>query len=335
MKKQILAAAVAASVSAVALADISITGAAKVNYTNVDVSGSTPDTNKFTQETDLKIKGKNGDTEVVVNFGGASLDNTASTSDARTGSSNNMNVEDVYVTTKIAGVNLKAGTWDNGNNELRASSRADGKFNATTSVGGIDLGFATGSNGASQEEFTVGTNVGGVALSYTKKATGETVKASTSVGGVNVKYLGLPSDTANNDRTYVEVSTDLGGVGVKVGSAKAESAATLEGDSWLGDYEHSAAVKASRTAANPLPMYLDAGQDIMGVELSTSLAGNKVAFRNISVDDVAGKDMDINKLIVTRPLASGATFELTYTELDSDRTNADSSTLDLELAVSF
>jgi len=77
MKKQIVAAAVAATMSAVALADISITGAAKVNYTNVDVAGSTPDTNKFTQETDLKIKGKNGDTEVVINLGGNGLDNTA------------------------------------------------------------------------------------------------------------------------------------------------------------------------------------------------------------------------------------------------------------------
>jgi hypothetical protein len=325
MKKQILAAAVAASVSAVALADISITGAAKVNYTNVDVSGSTPDTNKFTQETDLKIKGKNGDTEVVVNFGGASLDNTASTSDARTGSSNNMNVEDVYVTTKIAGVNLKAGTWDNGNNELRASSRADGKFNATTSVGGIDLGFATGSNGASQEEFTVGTNVGGVALSYTKKATGETVKASTSVGGVNVKYLGLPSDTANNDAHYVEVSTKVGDIDVKVGQATADSANTIAGDTWMGDYE-----------GNTSGAYmLSAGQDVQAIELKTAMAGNTVTFRNVKIDGVANEDTDFNKLIVTRPLASGATFELTYTALDDTVNANDSDTLDLELAVSF
>jgi len=333
MKKQIVAAAVAATMSAVALADISITGAAKVNYTNVDAdTNTTTTTNRFTQEMDLKVKGKKGDTEVVINFGGDGLDNTASTSSAQSGS---MNVEDVYLTSNVMGVSVKAGTWDNGNNELRASARNNGKLQAGTSVGPLKLGFLTSSNGATSEEFTVGTDLAGVALSYTKKAAGETVKASTSVGGVNVKYLGLPADAANKDRTYVEISTDLGGVGLKVGSAKAESAATLEGDTWLGDFEHTSATKASRTAANPLPMFLDAGQDIMGVELSTSLAGNKVAFRNVSVDDVAGKDMDINKLIVTRPLASGATFELTYTELDSDRTNADSSTLDLELAVSF
>jgi len=324
MKKQILAAAVAASVSAAALADISITGAAKVNYTNVDVAGSTPDTNKFTQETDLKIKGKNGDTEVVINFGGASLDNTASTSDARTGTSNNMNVEDVYVTTNVAGVSLKAGTWDSGNNELRASARNDGKFSASTKVGSIDLGFLTGSNGASQEEFTVGTNVGGVALSYTKKTAGETVKASTSVGGVNVKYLGLPSDTANSDKSYVELSTTVGDVAVKFGQAEADSSATIDGDTWMGDYEGATGAYA-----------LSAGQDVQAIELKTAMAGNTVTFRNVKIDGVANADTDFNKVIVTRPLASGATFELTYTALDDTDNDNDSDTLDLELAVSF
>jgi hypothetical protein len=325
MKKQILAAAVAASVSAVALADISITGAAKVNYTNVDVSGSTPDTNKFTQETDLKIKGKNGDTEVVINFGGASLDNTASTSDARTGTSNNMNVEDVYVTTKVGDVSIKAGTWDNGNNELRASARNDGKFSASTKLGALDLGFATGSNGASQEEFTVGTTLGPVAASFTKKSGGETVKVSTSVAGVNVKYLGLPSDSANSDRDYIELSGNIGDIAVKYGKATAESSATIEGDTWMGDYE-----------GNTSGAYmLSAGQDVQALELKTSMAGNTVTFRNVKIDDVASADTDFNKLIVTRPLASGATFELTYTALDDTGTTNDSDTLDLELAVSF
>jgi hypothetical protein len=332
MKKQIIAAAVAATVSSVALADISITGAAKVNYTNVDVeTNSTPDTNKFTQETDIKIKGKNGDTEVVVNFGGGGFDNTASTSDTRGSSTNDwMEVEDVYLTTKIADVTVKAGTWDNGNNELRASARNDGKFQASTSIGGLDLGFLTGSNGASQEEYTVGTDLGGVALSFTKKTSGETVKASTTIGGISLKYLGLPSDSANSDRNYVEASGNFGGMGVKVGKATADSATRLDGDTWLGDYE-------GNTSGDT--MYLTDGQDITGVELSTSMAGNKVVFRNISVDDAttggAAHDTDINKIIVTRPLASGATFELTYTDTDDKQSGKDTTSLDLELAVSF
>jgi len=328
MKKQIVAAAVAASISAVAMADISITGAAKVNYTNVDVeTANTPDTNKFTQETDIMIKGKSGDTTVVVNLGGAGLDHTDTDNSDQSGG---MNVEDVYVQTNVGGVTVKSGTWDNGNNELRASERANGKFQATGSLGSLNLGFLATTDGASDEEYTVGTEVGGVALSYTKKATGETVKASTTIGGVSLKYLGLPSDTANNDRTYVEAAGSVGGLDVKVGKASADSVATISGDSWLGDFE-------GNTSGDT--MYLTAGQDVTGIEVATSVAGNKVTFRNVTVDDAttggAAHDTDINKIIVTRPLASGATFELTYTDTDDKQSGKDTTALDLELAVKF
>jgi hypothetical protein len=325
MKKQIIAAAVAATVSSVALADISITGAAKVNYTNVDVSGSTPDTNKFTQETDIKIKGKSGDTEVVVNFGGGAFDNAESTSDARTSStSETFEVEDIYVSTNVAGVAIKTGTWDNGNNELRASSRSDGKFQATTSYGPVNLGFLTGSNGASQEEYTVSGDIAGVSLSYTEKAGGETVKASTSLGGVNLKYLGLPSNSVNSDRSYYELSSKVGDISLKYGKANADSSATIDGDTWMGDFEGATGAYA-----------LTAGQDVQSIEVKTAMAGNTVTFRNTQIDDVQGADTDFNKVIITRPLASGATFELTYTALDDEVNSNDSDTLDLELAVSF
>jgi len=325
MKKQIVAAAVAATMSAVALADISITGAAKVNYTNVDNAGSTPDTNKFTQETDLKVKGKNGDTEVVINFGGDGLDNSDTASTARTSStSQTLSVEDVYVKTNVSGVNIQAGTWDSGNNELRASSRADGKFKASTSIQGLDVSMSTTSNGASSEEYGVATSVGGVNVSYTKKITGESVKASTSLGGVSAKYHLEGSDTANSDRTYVELSGKIGDVSVKVGQATADSGATIEGDTWMGDFE-------GATGSYDL----SGGQDVQTIELSTSMAGNKVTFRNTQIDGVTNQDTDFNKFIVTRPLASGATFELTYTALDDYGTSSDTDTLDLELAVSF
>jgi hypothetical protein len=81
---------------------------------------------------------------------------------------------------------------------------------------------------------------------------------------------------------------------------------------------------------------LSGGQDVTAIELATSLAGNKVTFRNVQIDDVATEDTSFNKVIVTRPLASGATFELTYTDLSDDGdTTTDATTLDLELAVSF
>jgi len=66
--------------------------------------------------------------------------------------------------------------------------------------------------------------------------------------------------------------------------------------------------------------------------------GNKVAFRHASMDkDTAStSDRSFNKIIVTRPLANGTTFEATYTDttFDGDTANSNQS-LDLELAVKF
>jgi len=315
--KKLIAAAVATSVSAIALADVSITGQLKTNFTHTDYQLSTAnDSDVFSSEGDIYIKGKNGDTSVVMNIGG--LDSTS-------GSDGALTVEDVYLTTKIGDVNVKMGNYDNGNNELRASDR-NSRVNLSTDLGGFNLSY-TGGNGADSQDDEIGisTELGGVSVGYTAKDGGETVKASTSVGGVNLKYLGLPSDSANKDRNYIELSTDLGGVGVKLGKAEAESSTAITGDTWMGDYEGASGAYA-----------LSNGQDVTAIELSTNLEGNKITFRNVNIDDVASMDTSFNKVIVTRPLASGATLEVTYTDLDDDAsTLTDSETLDIELAVKF
>jgi hypothetical protein len=320
--KKLIAAAVATSVSAIAMADVAITGQLKTNFTHTDYQTTTVnDSDAFSSEGDLYIKGKSGDTNVVMNIGG--LDSTANQGSA--GTDGTLTVEDVYLTTKIGDVNVKMGNYDNGNNTLRASDR-NSRASLTTSIGGFNLGYLNGNGGDSQnDEVTIGTELGGVAVSYTAKDGGETIKASTSMNGVSVSYLGLPSDTANSDRQYIEVATTLGGVGVKFGKAEAETSATIEGDSWMGDFEGASGAYD-----------LTAGQDVTAVELSTSMSGNKVVFRNVNIDDVASSDTSFNKVIVTRPLASGATLEVTYTDLDDDgSTSTDSETLDIELAVKF
>jgi len=360
MKKQLIAAAVASSVSAVALADISITGALKTNYTHTDYElGTKNDSDIFKHEADLKIKGKSGDTTVVMNFGGMDFSNetltsigdgsvttpgvgaTVSTfsSTASSGShtagtdgtsgtagtlaNNKIDIEDLYLTTKIGDVASKAGQWDNGNNELRASSRKGGKFEASTSFGGFDVKYSNGN--AADDEITVGTTLGGVALSYTDKNAGEAIKASTTVSGVGLKYYAENSDTANSDRVYYEASMNLGEVSVKVGKAEAETATTIEGDTWMGDFEGASGA-----------FDLTAGQDVTAIELATSVGGNKLTFRNVQVDDYTDRDTSINKVIVTRPLASGATFELTYQDVSDDgSTTTDATSLDLELSVGF
>ena len=323
MKKQLLAAAVAATMASVASADISITGAAKVNYTSTDFDdSSTEDKNSVKHEMDLKVLGKSGDTSVVINFGDIDA-TTSGTVDS------GMNIEDAYVSTTVMGASLKAGQWDNGNNALRASSRVDNKVSISKEFSGVTVTYDAndeGNGGTNMSDtWKLSTTIGGVKVAYKDTHTGEDISLSTSIGGINMSYLALNKDAANKDRSVVEVSGSMNGVGIKVAQANADSGDAIDGDTWMGDFEGASGAYA-----------LSNGQDVTSIELSTSMAGNTVKFRHTDIDGVAGQDTDFQKIIVTRPLANGTTFEATYTSLNDDgSTTTDSESLDLELAVKF
>ncbi len=312
MKKQLIAAAVAATMTSVAMADLSITGAAKMNYTYTD-DNSNVGTNAFVNNGDLKIKGTHGDSTVVMNMG---------TDTAGTGA---ISLEDTYFKTSVAGLGLKVGDWDNGNNNLRASSRGTNKFQANYSVGDLGLQYnASGDGGTDQTKVTY--TAGGWKAGYqTNGGDGENLSLSGTVAGVTLAYIGYNRDVATSERSSITASASFEGVGIKIGKATADTGATIEGDTWMGDYE-----------GNTSGAYdLTAGQDVTAVELSGSIAGNTVKFRHASVDDVAASDMSFNKVIITRPLANGTTFEAVYTSTDDSAAANDADVLDLELAVSF
>jgi len=319
MKKQLLIAAVAATMASASMADVSIAGAAKVNYTSVDYDGTTASKNDFTKEMDLMVKGKSGDTTVVMNFSNDTL-------------SGGLTAEDTYVATSISGVSIKTGAWDNGNNALRASTRGDNKFAASTAMGGVTITYEATDESAGKVADTVKLSgeMAGVSASYKSVDNGEDISLSTTVSGVKVSYLALNRDAANTDRSVVEVSGSAGNVGIKIAQATADSSTRISGDTWMGDFEDSTFDGTTSNAYD-----LVNGQDVTSVELSTSIAGNAVKFRMTDVDDVAGSDMSFNKVIITRPLANGTTFEATYTDLDDSAAANDSQTLDLELAVKF
>jgi len=323
MKKQLLIAAVAATMTSVAMADVSIAGSAKINYTTTDFDdASVRDTNAFKNEMDLMITGKSGATTVVMNFANDSTNTTTS----------QILSEDNYVKTSIEGVNLQVGDWDNGNNALRASSRGQNKFEASTSMGPVGIKYQTEGDD-SDDSVTLSTELSGVALSYKEKHKAEEIKVSTTVSGVSVSYFAMNSDTANSDKSVVEVSGAFGGVDIKVAQANADSNTCISGDTWMGDFETTASLAACATGTTAYD--LDKGQDVRAISLKTAIAGNTVEFRNVDVDDVATKDMSYNEFIVTRPLANGTTFEATYTDLDDSDATKDSAKLDLELAVKF
>jgi len=321
MKKQLLIAAVAATMTTVSMADIAITGSAKVNYTNTDYELATKnDSNAFFHDIDLKIVGQSGATKVVVVMANETGENGAVTTD---GTSNGFDLEDRYVSSSVGDVNVKVGTWDNGNDFVSASSRADGKFSANTTIGGVKITYDAAN--VADESVTLAGSMGGVNASYKQETAGEEIKLSTTVAGVSLAYHADNSDTANSDKSSIEVSGEVSGVTLKYAQADADTLATIQGDTWMGDFEGASGAYE-----------LTAGQDVTAVSAKTSVAGNTVEIRHTNVDGVATEDTSFNKFIVTRPLASGATFEMTYTTLEDDgSTTTDADTLDLELAVKF
>jgi hypothetical protein len=314
--KKLIAAAVAASLTSVAFADISITGSTKINYKAKDSDDNTT-SNSTVTEHNLDIVGKNGDTSVV--FGLAT--------DAGGAGSNYPGVENMYMTTKVGDVSIKAGEWDNGDNYIRTSAYGTNKLHANTTIGPVNINAAAG-HGDDDEEFAFTTDLGGVTVKYVTQAKDEMIGLTGAFGGINFNYLLDDNDGSNTDKSSLPLSTTVNDMGIKVVQIDADSSALVAGDSWAGDFEDTSGTWA-----------LDNGMDVTAVELSTSLAGNAVKFQHTSVDKdsaSSAKDVTRNRVIVTRPLASGATFELVYTSADEDATAANSyDELDLELSVKF
>ena len=316
MKKQLLIAAVAATMTTVSMADISITGGAKINYTNTDYELATKnDANAFNHDIDLKIVGQSGATKVVV----VMADETAETDSA-------FDLEDRYVSSSVGDVNVKVGSWDNGNDFVSDSSRADGKFSANTTISGVKVVYDAANT--SDEAVTVSGSMSGVNASYKQETAGEEIKLSTTVAGVSLAYHADNSDTANSDKSSIEVSGEVSGIKLAYVQIDADSATSIGGDSWAGDFEVASADTGAYQLSN--------NQDVAAIKVSTAVAGNTVSFTRTDIDGVTGQNTEINKFMVTRPLASGATFEATYTDLtDAYSTTTDFTKLDLELAVKF
>ena len=284
MKKQLLIAAVAASMTSVAMADISISGAAKFNAKD----------GVYSHEADLTIAGSSADTSVTANI---SLDSgTNSTAPAIT-------VEDLYVSTSVAGVAVKMGGWRSGKSELaQTSTTVTERVNVSTSFGGLSLAYE---DMGSSNSTTIGGSLAGVSISHKiKQDTATETKASGSIGGVSVAAHSTES-SANATNTAVTLSTEVQGVTLSYVTLSNDSQVTSDG--FMG----------KQTVL--------AGTDAQAFGIKTSISGNTVQFKAVTNGTV-----DTNKVIVTRALGAGATFEATYE--DKDGVDA---TLDLELAVSF
>ncbi|MBT4668156.1 MAG: hypothetical protein HOC17_01270 [Candidatus Ruthia sp.] len=296
------------------MADISIAGSGKLNYTNVD-NQTAADTNLFSTDLVVTLTGKSGDTSVVIK---QEYNDNANTDNTRA-----MMTKSAYMASNIAGVNVKAGTWFSADSLLGNGTQSDGAFSADYTVEGVKVQYEnknTASGVESTGSWTVSGAVQGVSLSHEMHENADTdTKVSGSVAGVDIAYRSYDSDTATSDKESIEVNYTTNGITLTYADVDVNSTGTTTSDAFFG-------TQASAVG------------DMTGFGISTAVAGNTVALKSYKINptNAAGAvDDEYTKVVVTRPLASGSTFEATYTDKDDKNSTADSTTLDLELSVKF
>ena len=319
MKKQLLIAAVAATMTSAAMADISISGNAKFEYQNVDTS-TTTNVNKTNTEVNLKLRGQSGDTSVVVDV--ASDGNSA------------LVVEDQYLTTKVGDVTVKAGNHTTGTSsilgEIDEGGRSNNKVTLSTTLGGAKVYVGNGGSSTGSTGFTtinnnmfagISMDVAGVTVQAKKvNDTEDAFGVSGDMSGVAFRLEQKQGTGSNTDVVFGNVTTDVNGISLGYAWIDADA------DSLIA--EDDSAIFAVENAGS--------GDSNSQFTASTSVQGNKVTLKagTIGFKDAATLDRDYTQVTVSRPLASGATATATYT--DKDTANAtDSQTFEAELSVKF
>jgi len=320
MKKQLLIAAVAATMTSVAMADISITGNAKFEYFNTEATG-VESSNTANTEVNLGIKGKSGDTTVVANL------------ELNThGAGTNMDIEDLYMTTKIADITIKAGNYASGTSgilgEIDNGGRASNKVTLSTTVQGVDVYMGNSSAAGTGATAVTGTMFVGVkakVAGYTLQA--KKVNATTTaygisgdVAGFGVRLEAKDIDGANNDTTFGHITKSFNGVNLAYAWIDSDA------DSLIGEDDSS--IFAVENAGS--------GDANSQFSASTTVDGNKVTVKAGTVGFKAAgtNDRDYMQVSASRSLASGATLALTYT--DKDTANAtDEQKFEADISIKF
>ena len=314
MKKQLLIAAVAATMGTAAIADISLTGNMKVNYKSTDFdNAATASTNNVTQEGNLVLTGTNGGTKVHVEV---AIDGDSSAS-----ATDNMRTEDVWLSTNIGDVSVKTGTW-NGSDTIMAADggRTAGNWVLGTSVAGASISVEGDSN-VSATTTAIKGNIAGVAATYKIKSTSDELYLSGDVAGFGVTYAMIDADAATSNADAFTISREFSGVTATYSSVDADASYTVAGDT---------------AAFGDTATFMNQGDDATSLKLKTSMGGNTVSARFVQVDAATtANDVDINTFQLTRPLANGTTLEVTYTDTDESTATTDKTVLDIELAVKF
>jgi hypothetical protein len=333
MKKQLLIAAVAATMTSVAIADISMTGDAKFEYKNKDHSGSSDNTTNT--EVNLNIRAKNGNTKIFADL------------EFNTHGDKALHVEDLYLTTKFGAIKAKLGNYvtpttdilgeiDNGSLATNKATFSTTFDNGVTVYAG-DVGEVTG-NGDTQVKASM--FVGVKADFNNWKLQVEKVnntKNAFAVANDNVADtgIGFRLENANTENkgnaTFGNIFSTLPGdlSNIKVGYAwiKADSRYTItEDDSDIF------AVENAGEAATRGNKQLMASMKASGNTITTKIGKIK--------GDGGIQDSDYYQLDVKRSLAAGTTLAVTYTKQEelnaaNGADQASTKTFEVDLSVKF
>ena len=320
MKKQLLIAAVAATMASVAIADIAITGNAKFEYFNAQ-TGTAAATNTTNTEVNFSIAGKSGDTTVVANL------------EMNTHGAGTMDIEDLYMTTKLGDFSVKAGNYASGTSgilgEIDNGGRASNKVTVSTTMGGVDLyigNSAAAGSGATaiNNNMFAGASMTIAGVKVQAKKVDEDTDAfgiSGSAGGVSYRLEQKSDTAANGDVTFGQISGSTNGIDLSYAWIDADKANMIaEDDSSIF------AVEANIATAT----------GVTQVSAKTTIAGNTVTVKSGSVEKgiSATADLDFFQVSAVRSLASGATATVTYTDKEAT-TTTDTETLEIDLSVKF
>jgi len=227
MKKQLLIAAVAATMSVSAMADVSISGAAKANITSVSGSDTT-----YSTDIDLKIVGKAGVTSATIDL------ETKQTSGS-------MDIKNAYVKTSVAGANIKVGNWYGGDSLLGNGGNDNvAQISVDYTMNGVKLQWE---DQAGSDSVTVSGSVGGVKLSHEIFSAKTDTKVSTDVAGVSITYRSVDNDVDASDMSSLELSTTVSGI--KLAYATVDANSSHSSDAFFGDTTFTDASGVSATMA--------------------------------------------------------------------------------------
>ena len=335
MKKQLLIAAVAATMGTAVIADISIKGNAKYEYFNTQMT-SGADTNTANTEVNLLVAGKTGDTSVVANF---ELNSHGA------GSSDTMDIEDLYMKTKVGDVAVKAGNWALGTTallgEIDEGGRSSNKVDLSTTIAGVKVYAGSSSAaGTSATEVTsamyagVVADVSGWTLQAKKlDANDYAYGISGEIEGFGIRFENKNAKAANSDVNFGQITKTVGDFDLAVAYIDADASGLVtESDSSIFAVEMSTATAGTA----------DTGVDsVAQISAKTSIAGNTVTVKAGTVGASAGyKDADFTQISASRSLAAGSTLALTYTDKDdrsvtTSAADADKQVFEIDLSVKF